>query len=144
RLDHQVRRLTGHEIWAETDRQRRQASLNLGPVALAHARIDERIRSACADERKEIADHDGHRGPVGEGFRQAGEVVDADCPHVCHPSKIASANAIPRRVVAGWGSSWMMTSHPAVNRRCATADPMSPTPRTRTHTATSYRQRESW
>ena len=53
------------------------------------------------------------------------------------PSNTASLKAILRLVVVGVGSSWIATAYPSRNRRWLVADPMSPTPRTRTTRPTS-------
>src|SRR5215470_12719361 len=58
---------------------------------------------------------------------------------VVRPSNMASAKAMPRRVVVGWETSWTTTMWPARKSRWATAEPMSPMPRTGTRSATADR-----
>ena len=127
----------GDEIRAEADCQRSNPALSFRHSALAHARIDHRRPSRRLEHFGKRHDRDRHDIAGSQSVRAARprfRRAERSRPsRVAQPSNTASAKAMPRRGVAGAGSSCSatrVTRRETARRRPPIRHP--PTPRTST------------
>lgn len=111
-LDHDVGVEPGDECGSHRHGKLGAPDLDLWRGALPHPRVDEHLVAEAGQQRPQRTDVDRNRvAPLqARAISPAPSVRTARSPSspAC-PSKAASANAIPRRVVAGRGSSWITT-----------------------------------